>query len=677
MVTCTLPTLAVGAAPDITITVTAPAEGGTITNNADVTSSTPDPDPSNNTDDEPTTVESSDDLVIVKTDNPDPVRAGETLTYTLAVSNLGPSAATDVVVTDTLPAGVTFVSATGTDWTCSEAGGVVTCTLPTLAVGAAPDITIVVTAPTTGGTITNSANVTSSTGDSDPSNNTDDEPTTVELYTDLTINITANPSPVHVYGQLVYTMSVANLGPYDADYITVTQTLPPEVTFVSVSDAIGTPSTSGWTCSEASKVVTCTRRSLGVGEIVQDITTTVIAPGTPGTLTALASIRSQTFDINMLNNMDIVSTVPVAPLTDLSIVKTAITSPVVAGEEMTYTLTVSNLGPSEAMDVEVTDVLPSGLEWISTSGQGWTCSFANNTIKCTLPSLPVGAANVINVQVMVNPSTTGSLTNTATVSTTTDDSNPSNNTDSETTEVEVITDLELIKTVEESLYIPGNTLTYKLVAINHGPSTSFNTLVTDPLPDQVRFVSAVPAPISPEDEIPVVWSLGTLLPGQSETIILVVQVKENATGDFTNMGVVSSESKETTFSNNSDSAIVAPALPTAIGLLYFKATASSGKDVSIEWAVASNLDAFGYQLYRAPTQDFGQASEVVFMSADPMGSAYQYVDRVPQDGTWYYWLVKLNTQGEQEVSDPVSVSVRDLLDPTIFRYRTFIPNVVR
>src|SRR3989442_928312 len=66
------------------------------------------------------------DLSITKTDNPDPVNAGATLTYTVTVTNGGPSTAANVQVTDNLPAGVTFQSASGTGWTCMQAGGVVT-----------------------------------------------------------------------------------------------------------------------------------------------------------------------------------------------------------------------------------------------------------------------------------------------------------------------------------------------------------------------------------------------------------------------------------------------------------------------------------------------------------------------------------------------------------------------
>lgn len=112
------------------------------------------------------------DLSIVKSASPDPVALGGTLTYTLAVSNAGPLVACSVTVTDTLPGGVAFVSAGGSGWACVQSAGVVTCTAASLPMGAAPPISITVTAPTASGFLTNRATISSQTPDPVPANNT-------------------------------------------------------------------------------------------------------------------------------------------------------------------------------------------------------------------------------------------------------------------------------------------------------------------------------------------------------------------------------------------------------------------------------------------------------------------------------------------------------------------------
>jgi uncharacterized repeat protein (TIGR01451 family) len=111
-------------------------------------------------------------LSITNLDSPDPVSAGATLTYTLIITNAGPSTARVVTVTDELPPEVTYGGVSGDGWNCNRAGGTVTCTRLDLGPGVAPSSAITVTAPEAGGTISSSATVSSSEADLEPGNNT-------------------------------------------------------------------------------------------------------------------------------------------------------------------------------------------------------------------------------------------------------------------------------------------------------------------------------------------------------------------------------------------------------------------------------------------------------------------------------------------------------------------------
>ncbi len=172
--TCNLGSLANAASATVTIIVTPNTPGG-ITNTATVAGNEADPNTANNTAQAVTTVLGNADLSVTKTDSPDPVTVGSNLTYTVTITNNGPDGATGVTLTDTLPAGVTFVSATPSQGSC---GGSVTCNMGTINNGASATVTIVVT-PNTPGSITNIATVAGNETDPNLANNTAQAMTTV------------------------------------------------------------------------------------------------------------------------------------------------------------------------------------------------------------------------------------------------------------------------------------------------------------------------------------------------------------------------------------------------------------------------------------------------------------------------------------------------------------------
>ena len=165
-----------------------------------------------------TVVTTGADLSVTKFDDVDPIVAGNTLTYTVTVFNAGPEDATNVVVTDTLPAGVSFVSTSG----CGEdPSGVASCSLGDIASGGSAQYTITVTvAAATSGTITNSVSISSDTSDPNASNDTASEDTTVSAppppEADLSVTKSDDVDPIVAGNTLTYTVTVFNAGPEDA-----------------------------------------------------------------------------------------------------------------------------------------------------------------------------------------------------------------------------------------------------------------------------------------------------------------------------------------------------------------------------------------------------------------------------------------------------------------------------
>lgn len=158
-----------------------PAATGTLTNTATVApeAGVTDAELTNNSATDSDPILHVADLAIEKTADPDEVETGGDLTFTIIVTNLGPSVADGVTVTDFLPAGVVVVSASGVDWTCNFDATTVTCSMAVMAPGAAPEIVVEATAPETTGTLINVASVASTSIDPVAENDTDFAPFTV------------------------------------------------------------------------------------------------------------------------------------------------------------------------------------------------------------------------------------------------------------------------------------------------------------------------------------------------------------------------------------------------------------------------------------------------------------------------------------------------------------------
>jgi uncharacterized repeat protein (TIGR01451 family) len=257
------------------------------------------------------------DLVLTKT-GPPTIVAGNNISYVITVTNNGPSNAADVTLTDPLPAGTTFVSVaqnSGPAFNCTAPGGMVSCTIATLAPGASATFTATyqVPAATAGGTmITNTATGSSSTPDPDAANSSASAPTTVSAgAVDLAVAKTAPPPPHAAGTQITYTITVTNAGPAPAGGVTVTDMLPAGSAFVSATPSQG--SCSGTT------TVTCTLGTIASGGTAT-ISLALMLPPTPGLVSNTASVTSSNPDANPANDSGnaTITTVPPSAIPALS-----------------------------------------------------------------------------------------------------------------------------------------------------------------------------------------------------------------------------------------------------------------------------------------------------------------------------------------------------------------------
>jgi uncharacterized repeat protein (TIGR01451 family) len=188
------------------------------------------------------------DLALDLSDSPDPVTGTTPLTYTLGVVNAGPAVAHDVSVSHTLPSGSSFDSASGSGWTCSHTGGVVTCTCPGLAAGPAPEITVRVAPGPAASVLVSSAAVSATEHDPDEADNTDSETTTVRtplvwMGTRTKTVVADAPAGFAINGAVTYTIVFANAGTgsqADNPGHELVDTLPWSLSLVSADATSGT-----------------------------------------------------------------------------------------------------------------------------------------------------------------------------------------------------------------------------------------------------------------------------------------------------------------------------------------------------------------------------------------------------------------------------------------------------
>ncbi len=515
--------LAVGADDVITVTAAAPNTFATnIPNTATVTANDLDDNSLNDSATAATRTFGQADLSLAKTADPTTAVPGELVTYTLEVTNNGPTIATDVSVSDPLPPNTTFVSASPG---CTHAAGVVTCTIPTIVNGGvAPFEVLVSVASSVTGSLTNTATVSASSTDPDLSDNDSQVTVPTAPSADIAITKTASPTPAVPGQNLTYTLAVKNNGPSDATAITATDAFPAGLTFVSASAG----------CTHAAGTVTCTQASLASGATATFTIVAALASTASGSLVNSASVTSATPDPATSNNST-TSTTPIAVIivprpaaANLEVAKFANRTTASQASEILWTIAVTNGGPDAAAGVVLVDQPSLAVAFSTATPSQGTCTKVS-PVRCELGTIAAGAT--VTVSMTGRARASGSLVNIARASSTTPDPQSANDVASVTTRVSGGS-LAFSKTANKSRVHAGRMIGYALRVANRGSGPVAGARVCDRLPAGLTFVSAAPRATRSGGEY--CWSLGTLPANSARTLRITARATRGTSGNRTN-----------------------------------------------------------------------------------------------------------------------------------------------
>ena len=565
-VECDLGSILPGNTVTVEIEVTAD-EPQNINDRVTVAALTPDPDVTNNVAEDEVNVAEIADLQVSKDCKPDvPMLAGETATCFITVKNWGPSTAENVTLDDTHVSNGTFDfgTVTTTAGSCTATGnpqvngGEVNCSLGDLAPGEEASIEVQLL-PEERMSINDTAVASSDIYDPNNINNSASDGVGVDPVANLALTKTATPEPVTAGTQLTYDLTVTNNGPSTAVNVVVEDVLPAGVTIDSVSSSAGT--CNAGVPGDGALPTTCTFDSMAVGIPATMQIVVTVEPQILGVLGNNARVYSDVFDTDNSDNLATTATT-VEASADLMVTKSDSPDPVLAGEMLTYDVTVQNNGPSTAVDVMVSDVLPDEVSfqgYIVSNGSG-TCQYLEGppkAVECDLNDLGPGEFVTVYIQVLVNSSVPDgtSIFNTASASSNTPDPNSAN--DSVTIDTLVLAEADLVITKDANFLTdnPSRRIVYTVLVSNTGPSDALDVQVVDMLPltyKKIVYVtdSADGACMYDKNAHEVYCDIGTLSAGESWTVDIVVDAK-GSVREISNVADVSSSTTDPDIINNS------------------------------------------------------------------------------------------------------------------------------
>jgi uncharacterized repeat protein (TIGR01451 family) len=449
----------------------------------------------------PLLVASAPRLELVK-QGPATVRAGESMTYTLHFKNAGNATATQVRLTDLIPAHTRLTSASAGG---VQTGNSVVWTLHDLAPQAegSVEMTVMVDSPLADGTLL----VNTALLDADNAGQVSRDLTTKAISQPQLELTKTGPSRVNAGGRITYSLNFANTGTDTASKVVLRDDLPAGTVFSSASGGgVYNP---------------------GNNQVVWNLGK--LDPGASKTVSIIVDVEETLADQSViLNRADLRSletgpvsasaSTTVSSIPDLVLIKKSTPDKVApADSNVTYTLEFQNQGSGPALNVVLTDALPAGAALLAISGGG-VHDPASNTVTWNLGDLPVGSPQIVTVTVHA-PSSLASNSVWSNIASLDADNSPPVSAQNSLT-ITSQPRLELTKTAPANVNA-GATITYTLKASNAGTGAAENASVTDPLPAGTSFISATSGGSYDPATRTVTWSLGSLLPKKARTLTLL------------------------------------------------------------------------------------------------------------------------------------------------------------
>ncbi|MFD2602556.1 choice-of-anchor L domain-containing protein, partial [Flavobacterium suzhouense] len=423
------------------------------------------------------------DIVVVNTNGQTTYTPGTQTTYTVTVTNNGPGVATNVNVSNAIPAGITNMTWTGTNGSVGV-NVPLNNTINSLPAGATVTYTVNVQIPNTfQGDLVSQTKVTSNNDPNPACTQCLDVDTSATPTVNLVVTNTDNQEIYTAGSNSVYTVTVTNNGPYAAANVVVTNPIPAGITAFSWTGSNGSSGTN--------TALNNTIPSLAAGQTVTYTITLGVPAGYTGNLSSTASVTTTSTDPVTADNSatDIDSDVLSA---DIVVNKTLNQgSTYTAGANLIYTITVNNQGPTVANNITVDDAIPAGLNATASVWTGSNGTSGTGNLSDVIATLPVGSTvtYTLTIPVPSNYNTAASITNTVVVTSGTPDPNPTCPNCTHTATPNPQANLVTWKTNGQTEYVANQQTVYTIVVTNPGPSDAYNVVVHDNKPNNIDLMT--------------------------------------------------------------------------------------------------------------------------------------------------------------------------------------------